>query len=743
MICAMKTKSIISIVLAVLVACSCRHEEHVVQPCRSLSFSVAQPVYGPGTRSAFSGSENRVNTAQVLVFDESGSLYADEYFPDVSSGMKMTLRQDGTYRFLVLCNCAEIPAESLPPTLSQARSFDVSAAADISRSGLFGRGLPMACDTVFAVTEDMSAVFAVHRLVSRWDIRYENLDAGRLGFTLSGVTMRNCATDFQPWCDWRNGVFSRPVNACTDGDWSVKQDLMSLNSDYSEGGSSRASFYVLENCQGIQSGSPDYESRKPENIAAIKDRATYAQVVLSYPEESDYFRSSESGSADGDVVYRVYLGRNAADDFNVVRNTSNTLTIRDNRESIEFDLSDGNDSWQAEYNLVKISERVPTWMSFRYPSYSLSTVDPAGAAVANPASVFPLLGRTITYRSENESVATVDRNGFISATGNGSVRILASVPAVAQGSVLYRSATAVCSVDVSDRPCATLKVEPSEWTGSWGSSFALSVMERRPEGGTLTWSSTDAGVASVSADGTVSALRPGRCVITGVLSADGYASATAVCAVTVTRRPANLIFTPSVLSKPLTAGMTWRTVLSSDSPGELSTAAYRVGENGRVNINNQAYLPASAPWPAIDADHPVSDLYFSNTSPGTSVSYYCTVAQAETALFDAGEATFVFSATSEGEGVRVTPDNVELLYGESVTLTGEIIALNTGDGAGTLEWTSSNPEIATVSPVYSNGRPGEITSVTVRAGRKEGTAVITAYDSFNHSGSCLVRVKRE
>ena len=189
--------------------------------------------------------------------------------------------------------------------------------------------------------------------------------------------------------------------------------------------------------------------------------------------------------------------------------------------------------------------------------------------------------------------------------------------------------------------------------------------------------------------------------------------------------------------------MTWRTVLSSDSPGELSTAAYRFGENGRVNINNQAYLPASAPWPAIDADHPVSDLYFSNTSPGTSVSYYCTVAQAETALFDAGEATFVFSAKSEGEGVRVTPDDVTLLFDESATLTGEIIALNTGDGAGTLEWTSSNPEIATVSPVYSNGRPGEITSVTVRAGRKEGTAVITAYDSFNHSGSCLVRVKRE
>lgn len=733
-----------AIVLAVLALSSCRQEERsATQGGRSFSFSVEAPAYGPDTRSAFSGSESEVNTAQVLVYDSSEQLYANGYFPDVSSGMKMTLRQDGTYRFLVLCNCAEIPAESLPATLSQARSFDVSAASDISRSGLFERGLPMACDTVFSVTTDQSAVFTVHRLVSRWDIRYENIDAGRLGFTLSGVTIRNCATDFQPWCDWRNGVYSKPVNACIDGDWAVNQDLLSLNSDYSEGGSSRATFYVLENCQGIQPGSPDYESRKPENVAAIKDRATYAQVVLSYPEDSDYFRSSESGAADGDVVYRVYLGRNSSDDFNIVRNTCNSLTIKDNRESIEFDLSDGNDSWQAEYNLVKITERISTWMSFKYPSYSLSTVDPAGAAVANPASAYPLLGRKISYRSEDESVATVDRDGIITATGRGSVRILASVPAVAQGSVLYRSACAVCNVDVSDRPCASLTVEPSEWTGSWGTSFSLSVVERSPGGSTLTWYSTDTDVASVSADGTVSALRPGRCVITGVLSADGYASATAVCAVTVTRRPANLLFAPSVLSKPVTAGMTWRTVLSSDSPGLLSTAAYRMGEGGRVNINGMAYLPASVSWPAIDADHPVTDLYFSNPNPSTGVSYYCTVAQEETGLFDAGEATFVFSAASDAEGVKVTPDDVELHYGETVTLTGEIIGQNTGISAGALEWTSSNPEIATVSPSTSNGRPGEITSVTVRAGNREGTAVITATDSFNHSGSCLVRVKRE
>ena len=732
------------IVLVVLALCSCRHEERsALSGGRSVTISVEAPGYCPGTRSAFSGSESDVNTVQVLVYDSSEQLYASEYFPEVSSGMKMRLFADGTYRFLLLCNCAEIPEEYLPATLSQARSFDVSAAADISPSRLFGRGLPMACDTVFSVTSDQYAVFTVHRLVSKWEIRYENNDAGRLGFALSGVTMRNCATDFQPWCDWRNGVYSRPMNFCTDGDWSGSQDLQILNSDYSEGGSSRATFYVLENCQGIQPGSPDYESRKPENVATIKDKATYAQVVLSYPEESDYFRSSECGAADGDVVYRVYLGRNASDDFNIVRNTSNTLTIRDNRESIEFDLSDGNDSWQAEYNLVKITGRMPTWMSFKYPSYSLSIVDPVGLAVLNPASAYPLLGRKISYRSEDESVATVDRDGIITATGQGLVRILASVPAVAQGSVLYRSATAVCNVDVSDKPCASLTVAPSEWTGSWGCSFALSAVERRPEGGTLTWSSTDESVASVSPDGVVSALSPGRCIITGVLSEGGYASATAVCAVTVTKRPANLLFTPSVLSKTASAGMTWRTVLSSDSPGALRTAASKVGDGGRVSINGTIYVPASAVWPAIDADHPVSDLYFRNPSFQSGVNYYCTVAQEETELYDSGQATFVYSAQASGGGVKITPDDVTLTFEGSATLTGVITGQNTGIAAGALWWSSSDTDIATVSPSTSNGRPGEITSVTVRAGSKAGTAVITATDGFNHSGSCIVRVKRE
>lgn len=740
---AMKTTGSFAIIMAVLALCSCRQEERCVRhEGRSVTFSVDAGA-SPFTRSAFSGSETEVHSAQILAYDSSGGLYASGYFPDVSAGMSLTLRQDGTYRFLVLCNCAEIPAESLPATLSEARSFDVSAAADMSLSGLFPGGLPMACDTSFTVTSDQSAVFAVHRLVSRWDIRYENVDAGRLGFALSGVTMKNCATDFQPWCDWRNGVFSKPVNACADGDWSVQPDLLKLNSDFSEGGSTRASFYVLENCQGVQAGISGYDSRIPDNIGAIKDRATYAEVVLSYPEESEYFRDSETASSEGDVVYRVYLGRNGTNDFNVVRNTCNTLTVKDNRESIEFDLSDGNDSWQAEYNLVKITERNPTYIAFRYPSWCLSTVDPGGASVYNPASAFPLLGRSVSYRSEDESVATVSSDGLIRATGTGTVRILASVPATAQGSVLYRSATAVCNVGVSANPCATLVIDPAEWTGGWGSTFALEVSSKVPESGTLTWSSTDESVATVTAEGVVSTLRPGRCTIVGVLSAAGYASATAVCALTVQKRLPELRFDPSSLTKTLSAGMTWRTVLKSESPGELHTVAYSAGEDGRVHINNVTYLPAGAVWPAIDADNPVADLYFSNSDSRTNVSYYFTVGQKETELFQAGQATFTYSATSDGEGIIVTPDILELAPGETASITGEIVAMNVEQSAGTLTWESSDPEIATVSPTTSNGGQGSVTAVTVLAGTKAGTATLTAHDSFNHSGTCLVRVKRQ
>lgn len=129
-------------------------------------------------------------------------------------------------------------------------------------------------------------------------------------------------------------------------------------------------------------------------------------------------------------------------------------------------------------------------------------------------------GKTVTWSSSDTKVATVSKDGKVTAMAPGTAKITASVD----------GKTAVCTVNVT----ATLKgisLNKSELNLKKGQSEKL-VVSYDPADTTdkkdVVWTSSDTSVVSVAADGTVNALKGGTAEITAKVS-----DKTAVCKVTV------------------------------------------------------------------------------------------------------------------------------------------------------------------------------------------------------------------
>lgn len=128
--------------------------------------------------------------------------------------------------------------------------------------------------------------------------------------------------------------------------------------------------------------------------------------------------------------------------------------------------------------------------------------------------------KNVSWTSDNISVATVDNNGVVTAVSGGTANISASaggqtaicrvtVTVSVQGVALDRTSLSLVRGQVAS---LTAQITPSDATNK-----------------ELVWSTSDSSVATV-ADGTVTAMKAGRAVIT-VTTADG--ARTATCDVTV------------------------------------------------------------------------------------------------------------------------------------------------------------------------------------------------------------------
>lgn len=125
----------------------------------------------------------------------------------------------------------------------------------------------------------------------------------------------------------------------------------------------------------------------------------------------------------------------------------------------------------------------------------------------------------ICWESADESVAKVDGNGVVTGIASGNAKITATC----------RDRSVICAVNVIV-PVAELTLEPAQTVLAEGGTLALTatVLPEDATDNSVTWSSDNEDVATVNADGTVTAVSVGEAAITA-----SCGEKTAECIVTV------------------------------------------------------------------------------------------------------------------------------------------------------------------------------------------------------------------
>ncbi|MEX2528963.1 MAG: Ig-like domain-containing protein [Gemmatimonadota bacterium] len=187
--------------------------------------------------------------------------------------------------------------------------------------------------------------------------------------------------------------------------------------------------------------------------------------------------------------------------------------------------------------------QVPASVSVSPPTAALdgvgSTVTLSAEVLDSGGSEIP--GATLTWGSTDPEVATVDGTGLVTAQGTGTATISA-----ASGEA---SGSATVSVTADPEPDFVI-VSPDpltlEYLGAQGtlSADVRDAGENPIPGASVTWTSDDAGIASVDPEGVVTAVAVGQTSITATTSNGAFGTST----VTVTQVPATVTLDPTSLS---------------------------------------------------------------------------------------------------------------------------------------------------------------------------------------------------
>lgn len=223
--------------------------------------------------------------------------------------------------------------------------------------------------------------------------------------------------------------------------------------------------------------------------------------------------------------------------------SSNSSVVSVSASGVVTAVANGQARVSARYGdvsdslVVDVAQRV-AGVTLAPAALSLQPGDVAGvAASARDAGGAPVQGATFAWSSADPSVASVDGNGQVTAVGDGTTTVRATSGGVSgDASVTVATPTVPPSVSIAPSSLAFSALQDTarlSGTGSDGSGNALSAAQ-------LAWVTADAGVATVSGDGLVTATGGGN---TRVIASYGGAADTAE--VTVSQTVASIDVTPA------------------------------------------------------------------------------------------------------------------------------------------------------------------------------------------------------
>ena len=186
------------------------------------------------------------------------------------------------------------------------------------------------------------------------------------------------------------------------------------------------------------------------------------------------------------------------------------------KQAGETDLKVQADNGKYSMCRVIVTEKKPESVYIQ-PSLTLEL----GQSKYLSASVTPSDAQyTLTWSSGNENVATVSQYGYVRAVGIGTAKITVRTD---------NGKTASCNVTVKNKSATSIEIEPSVELNI-GDEYTLTpTITPSNASASLTWTTSDGSVATVTQNGVVEAINSGTAVIT-VKTDNGL---TAQCAVTV------------------------------------------------------------------------------------------------------------------------------------------------------------------------------------------------------------------
>lgn len=169
------------------------------------------------------------------------------------------------------------------------------------------------------------------------------------------------------------------------------------------------------------------------------------------------------------------------------------LTVNGKVKSISFDCGASANVWKGEKLTI------------------VATVEPATAT-----------DKTISWKSSNESVATVDANGIVTAVGNGEATITATAN---DGGGASQSVKVTVKTKID-----TITLDVAEKLLEIGQSYKITatINPADPSDAGLTWTSSNEAAVSVDGQGNVTALKSGVATITVTANDGGGAKASCI-----------------------------------------------------------------------------------------------------------------------------------------------------------------------------------------------------------------------
>jgi len=314
------------------------------------------------------------------------------------------------------------------------------------------------------------------------------------------------------------------------------------------------------------------------------------------------------------------------------------------------------------------------------------------SAVARDANGTVLTGRSVTWKSSNESVATVTAQGMLNAVAEGT----STITATAEG----KSGTA--AVTISKFAVGSVSVQPTTNTVVQNASVQLTAVVRDVAGNpapdrVVAWSSSNTAIATVSSSGTVTGVTPGSANITATSEGQsGTASVNVLIApvatVTVTPGSANVI-----VGQTTTLTATTKDALGNTLTGR--SIAWSTANSAIATVSTAGVVTAVAPG-------------------GTTIT--------ATSEGKTGTASITVPALAVGS-VAVTPPTAALLVGQSAPLSATVKNVEgTVVTDRVVTWTTSNSNVATVSSSGMVSAVGAGTAtITATSEGKSGTSVAT------------------